>query len=125
VKIYFVCDGRPDWYSCWGVLENGFVFGQHVCSHPFYAPNDLYFRRDKRVAALRTLFGITPGTVEPETIVVASKADIPAWWGGLEEKQRELEHEYARYRDLLGGEDTRCKIDVEVMDESDQGGEPK
>lgn len=112
MKIYFVCDGADDWWVCHGVLENGFYFGQHACSHPCFAPSDLYFQRPNRISALKELFGITPDSVIPETIVIKSKDDIPVWWGAIEEGHTKFSAEYKKYKELVGG--TKSSVVVEM-----------
>jgi len=117
MKMYFVCEEQgPEWFYCYGVLENGFGFAQHVCSSPNFAPGDLYFTRSHRINALRELFGIEPKTVESETIVVRSKDDIPVWWESLAKLQEGLKPQYERYKDLVG--DQKPKIELEFSDGS-------
>jgi hypothetical protein len=110
LKMYFVCEDRgPQWFYSYGILSNGFCFGEHLCSHPDFAPGDLYFRRKERIAALREMFGLDPDTLQtegslPEMFVIKTKADIPEWWGRLantKEVQDELKPLYERYRALL------------------------
>jgi hypothetical protein len=100
--MYFFCsnDG-PEWFNSYGVLDNGFCFGQHLCSSPGYAPGDLYFRRKERISALKELFGIDPETIKPELIVINSKADIPAWWDEQEKMHDGLKEQYEKYSELL------------------------
>lgn len=100
-KMYFVCDGADDWWMCYGVLSNGFCFGQHLCSHPGYAASDLYHRRTERKDALKEVFGFQWEPGEGETIVVRSMADIPAWWASHEGLQAGLKPQYDQYAALL------------------------
>ena len=101
MKGYFVCDGKDDWWVCYGVLENGFCFGQHVCSHPGFAPGDLYTHRPERQAALKEVFGLSPDDIEWETITVSSKDDVPVWWDEHGKLQDGLKDQYDRYHALL------------------------
>lgn len=87
----------PQWFYCVGVLSNGFHFGEHLCSAPGYAPGDLYFNRKERQRALEELFGFTWNSLETETVVVNSKADIPLWWDGLGPMQDRLKEDYDKY----------------------------
>ena len=116
MKIYFICDGARDWWICHGVLSNGFYFGQHICSHPHYAQGDLLFGRKDRLSALGDLFGVLPGVTEYETIILTSKDDIPTFWSELVDNpdvQKELEPQYQRYKELLGGEIPEPKVEIE------------
>lgn len=101
MKGYFVCDGNRDWWSCWGVLENGFCFGQHVCSHPNFAPGDLYYGRPERIAALKEVFGVGKDDLTFELIVVRSKEDVPTWWNDHALIQDKLAAEYEKYSACL------------------------
>jgi hypothetical protein len=112
-KMYFVCEFQnADWYSCTGVLSNGFAFGGHVCSHPGYAPGDLYFTRKNRIDALKEIFGFEWDRSETETIVVRSKADIPEWWMIHAELQEGLKEQYERYDSILKGESQNTEIEI-------------
>lgn len=110
--MFFVCDGARDWWNCYGVLSNGFCFGQHICSDPGFAPGDLYFGRAERVAALRELFGVDPETIECQTIVVRTLADKPEWWDGQKALQDGLAPQYERYSALLKGETTAPVVEL-------------
>lgn len=116
MKMYFVCSGPPNWLTCYGVLENGFVFGSHLCSHPGFAPGDLYFQRPDRIEGLKQVFGIDPTAVDAETIVVTSQEEVPDWWetkADNHDVQLSLKPQYDLYRAILdksepprdGGED--------------------
>lgn len=108
MKMYFVCSGRDDWWTCFGVLNNGFVFGSHVCSHPGFAKGDLYFTRSERIAALKEIFGIDETTIDHETLVVNRKSEEPSWWEGTvnnKELQESFKPQYDRYRELLKKDD--------------------
>lgn len=81
MKMYFLCEEhQPAWWICNAVLENGFYFGQHVCSSPGFAPGDLYFGRPERIAALEEMFGKRWQPAETETVIIRDKSDIPAAW---------------------------------------------
>jgi len=102
MKIYYVCEnGGPEWFNSYGVLENGFCFGQHLCSHPNYAPGDLLLRRKNRLAALKEIFGVEPTDDNQEIIVVNSVADIPEWWNSHEALQEVLKPQYERYAKMV------------------------
>lgn len=105
MKGYFVCGyGGPQWWTCYGILEGGFCFGQHVCSDPCFAPGDLYFRRADRISALEQVFGVTLHNIEWETIKVRSKADTPDWWESTMNNaacQGALAPKYAAYKAAL------------------------
>lgn len=110
-KMYFVCSYvREQWWSCYGVLSNGFCFGQHVCSHPIYAENDLYFQRQERIDALHNLFGFEWSKEEVETITVQSKKDIPEWWESQKELQDGLQPQYEKYKEMIG--ESKSKVEV-------------
>lgn len=114
MKVFFVCDGSGDWWSCHGVLSNGFYFAQHLCSHPGFAPGDLLYTRSERLSALKELFGVTKET-ESETVVVRNKNEIPAFWDALvtnEDVQRDLATFYERYKKMLGGEIPKSGIEI-------------
>lgn len=105
LKIYFVCryDG-PQWWYCFGLLSNGFKFGEHLCSDPGFAPQDLYFRCKPRIEALRQVFGVNPQTIEWELLSIKTKEDVPEWWEKLantQSVQDELAPFYDKYCALL------------------------
>lgn len=115
LKMYFVCEEQmPQWFVCYGILSNGFCFGQHICSHPSFAPSDLYYTRGNRIDALKKLFAIDKETIESETIVVRSKSDIPVWWEEHTKLQDSLAPAYAQYKELVG--DTKAKVEVEFSE---------
>lgn len=117
MKIFFMCDGSRNWWTCHGFLSNGFYFGQHICSHPHFAPGDLLFTRKDRLAALSELFGVLPGVTEHETVVLRSKEDIPLAWSEMVENesvQTSLKPEYEKYKAMLGGEIPISKVEIEV-----------
>src|SRR5271169_6379923 len=101
-KMYFVSENRgPEWFMSYGVLSNGFCFGQHICSHPGFAPGDLYFNRLKRRTALKDIFGHEWTPDETELIVVNSLADKPEWWDSHEALQEGLKADYNKYAELM------------------------
>lgn len=105
MKTYFLCDYQgPQWWVCYGVLENGFCFGQHICSHPNYAPGDLYFTRKERVEALEKVWGITYDKVKDnwELVEVRSKEDVPEWFTETQKHQDNLKDKYEQYEALVG-----------------------
>lgn len=55
MRGYFTYEGEPGWYSCHAILENGYCFAGHICSHPNFAPGDLFFGRASRVEVLARL----------------------------------------------------------------------
>ena len=120
MKMYFLCDNQgPQWFVCYGVLENGFVFGSHLCSHPVYAPSDLYFGRKHRIEALKEIFGVRfeRDSELCETVVVNSAADVPEWWtlSQKDEVQNQLEPKYELYNQLV--KDSKMKIEIKFDDE--------
>ncbi len=115
MKMYFVCEYRgPEWWLCDGILENGFAFGQHLCSHPGFAAGDLYFTRKERIAAIKELFNLDEEYFRGNSvhIIVKSAEDIPSWWVAAMKKQDELKPLYEKYRALVG--DTNAKISLEI-----------
>lgn len=101
MKIYYVCEYiMPDWYYCYGVLDNGFCFGQHVCSHPCFAPEDLLLGRKNRIKSLKEIFDLDMSECEQETIVVKSKEDVPSWWEEHSKLQDSLKPMYEKYEKL-------------------------
>jgi hypothetical protein len=113
LKMYFVCSGSDDWWTCYGVLSNGFCFGQHICSHPGFAPGDLYFNRDNRKRALLEVLGVDE-TIEAETIIVRTAADKPDWLDGHKALQEGLKPIYERYSALLKGESQTPCVELEI-----------
>lgn len=101
MKGYFLCfhDG-PEWWYCQGLLENGFCFGEHVCSHPGFAPGDLLMHRKDRLAALRLIFPEADPTTF-ELVQVKTKDDLPDWYKATEKTQDALKPMYAEYARLL------------------------
>lgn len=97
---YYVCAyAGPQWWYCYGMLDNGFCFGQHVCSDPGFAPGDLLQGRRGRKLALAAVFPELPD-VEFSTVEVRGKADLPPWWESLansKEVQAELKPFYDKY----------------------------
>lgn len=55
MKAWFTYSGSRDWWNCVMVLENGYAPFGHLCSHPNFAPGDLFFSRPDRMAAFRKL----------------------------------------------------------------------
>lgn len=103
MKGYYVCSyGDPQWWTCYGVLENGFCFGQHLCTHPDFAPGDLFERRPERQKALEKVFGLSPSDIDFKLIVVKSNADIPTWWDEHDKLQDALKPAYEHYGEILG-----------------------
>ncbi len=115
MKMYFICSGEKDWWSCHGVLSNGFFFGQHICSHPNFSPGDLYSNRTNRKNALKELFGIDEDTVERELIVVNKREDLPIeiLEADTEDRQKDLAPLYEKYDQLVGGKQ-ESKIELTV-----------
>jgi hypothetical protein len=111
-KVYIVCVAEPSKseahpgtaWRCFGILSNGFYFGQHLCSDPSYALGDLYAHRQKRIDALRALFGIDPRTVVWKRYTCESEADLPHWWeaNGDPVVQEALQSKYREYGEMTG-----------------------
>lgn len=102
LKIYYVAENRgPQWFYSYGVLSNGFCFGQHICSHPDFAPGDLLLNRSDRKEALKKIFDIEPTEDNQELFVVNTKKDIPSWWMEQEKLQDSLKEKYEEYTKLL------------------------
>lgn len=105
MKMYFICEDRgPQWWVSYGFLENGFCFGQHVCSHPSYAPGDLYFTRKERIEALEKLWGVSAEEAKNncETVLVRNAEDVPDWFKEAQKKQDDLKGKYEEYEALVG-----------------------
>ncbi len=102
LQLYIVCEHRgTDNFCCYGILSNGFCFGTHLCSHPSFAPSDLYYRRTERISALESLFGVRFDQGDYIMHVIESKADIPEWWDAQAELQEGLKVKYEEYKTLL------------------------
>ena len=56
MKCYFVYDGKGDWFNCTAIMEDGWAFAGHLCSHPNFAPGDLYYGRPQRIEILKRMF---------------------------------------------------------------------
>ena len=116
--MFFVCENQgPRWYKCLGILENGFCFGSHICSHPAFAPGDLYFTREKRQQALNKLFNITVESAKEnnETIIVKYTEDIPDWMKSMNLLQEGLKSKYQEYEDLIGDTNAEVKATGEIL----------
>ncbi len=112
LKTIFLCFyKRPGEWHCFGVLSNGFIFGEHLCSTSGWAPNDLYFGRPERQVALNETFGLTVEQVQKQNkiIQVASKADVPIWWAkiGTKEAQSKLSAKYKKFDEIVKREQTK------------------
>lgn len=125
MKMYFLCEGSQDWWTCTGILDNGFQFGGHVCSHPNYAPSDLYLGRKNRIKALKELFDIDPETVEKHLVVIKSKEDIPAFYYETDtaEVHEKLKPLYEKYELLCGDGKQESRVEM-VITETDETGAP-
>ena len=55
LKAWFCYAGKPGWYSCTMVLENGWAPFGHICSHPNFAPGDLFYGRPERMAIFKEM----------------------------------------------------------------------
>lgn len=104
MKIYFACrfDG-PGWWYCVGILENGFKFASHLCTHPNFAPGDLYFNRPERIEALKELFGIDQSTVPRLTFKICSnteRSNFDKLIDGTKRPKSELAPFYEKYFNL-------------------------
>lgn len=100
MKLHFVCQEiEPEWWSCYGLTSHGFMFAQHVCSHPAFAPGDLYFDRPERKKVLELLFGKVWERDETETNVVTCQAETPPCWDAMDEKT--FGEISARYKEIM------------------------
>lgn len=118
-KLYVVCMKESEGaYRCFGILSNGFYFGQHLCSDPSYALNDLYGHRPNRIEALHKLFGIEPATVVWKLYTCESEDDLPQWWGpnGEPEIQGPLKAKYDEYSKLTGTLETESDLPESAHD---------
>lgn len=43
----FVNSGQGDWLNCLSLTDDGFILGNHICSHMRYMQNDLHARPDR------------------------------------------------------------------------------
>lgn len=103
-KMYFICEERGhQWWVCYGFLDTGFCFGEHICSHPGFAPSDLYFGRLERVLAMKELFGREWLKEEASTIVIRKPSDIPQWFKdtNTEESAATRLPLYEKYTEIL------------------------
>lgn len=115
--MYFLCKYiEREWWACDGILSNGFLFGGHVCSHPNFAPNDLYFGRNERIEALKAIFGFEWSKEECELVIVNSPAEMPKWYMPMVELQAGLKDTYERYDKLLNGEPQKTEINISLGD---------
>ena len=76
MKAWFAYQGSPDWLHCFMILENGWAPFIHICSHPFFAPGDLWFTRKERQAIFSEM-GITLD--EPIETVRADQIPKEVW----------------------------------------------
>ena len=101
MKLTILCEMvMPQWWACHGFLENGFNIGQHICSHPTYAPSDLWSGRPERQKAVKEIFGDFEVT-KIEVITVESLDDVPVPLRYQPEDK--FKDEYARYGAILKG----------------------
>jgi hypothetical protein len=90
----------PEWWVCHGFLENGFNIGQHICSHPIYAPGDIWKNRPERQKAVKEIFGDNEVTkIEVITIESLDDAPVPLRY----QPEDKFKDEYARYESILKG----------------------
>lgn len=74
LKAWFCYSGDRGFYSCVMILENGWAPFSHICSHPYFAPGDLFFGRSERMKAFKDLGieidpqGICKDTEVPEEV---------------------------------------------------------
>lgn len=73
IKGYFVWQGQNQWLDCYLILEDAFCPASHICSHPSFAPGDLYFSRPERIEILKRMY---PEGIDWQPLVRA--ADLPA-----------------------------------------------
>ncbi len=58
MKLYYVYSKHcviNGWFHCMAMFENGWVPFGHICSHPGYAPGDLWQRRPERQEILKKM----------------------------------------------------------------------
>lgn len=55
LKAWPTYSGEGDWFDCVLVLENGWAPFGHLCSHPNFAPGDLWLGRPERMAAFKKM----------------------------------------------------------------------
>lgn len=55
VKAWITYSGRPEFWTCSLVLENGYIPCSHICSHPIFAPDDLILGRVHRIEAFKRM----------------------------------------------------------------------
>ena len=117
LKLYCVCEHHgPDWWTCYGVLSNGFNIGNHLCSHPNFSPGDLYGSRPERKKALMEIFEIEPDTLSIDILKIRSKEDIPEWWDrtNKDEFQAQFKDQYKRYAEILAEFNGEAKTEMEA-----------
>lgn len=68
MKAFILADGDKDWWNCTLLCEDGWAPFGHLCSHPNYAPGDLWLGRPKRQQAIQEL-GLTLD-IHPEIFVL-------------------------------------------------------
>lgn len=99
LRILFVClkignlpGGSPN-YFCEGLLSNGFVFGSHICSHPSFAPQDLYYNRPHVKSALEELFGVTDYP-KPTTLRFDERSEYDSYMQNFSGRADQCEYGY-------------------------------
>lgn len=55
LKAWFAYSGSPGWFHCTMILENGWAPWSHLCSHPNFAPGDLFIGRKERMELFKKL----------------------------------------------------------------------
>lgn len=130
LKLFFIYNESQTmakWFHCTAVFENGWVLATHICSHPSFAPIDLWGRREERHAVLKEM-GIE---VEPVQDLI-NDDDLPNQYPWLLEVNRACDQEWwsAKYIDaerrLEQKEDSRfAKIGLEFTDDTDGNGKPE
>lgn len=127
--MYFICEERGrEWWVCDGFLENGFCFGQHICSNPGFAPGDLFYTRVDRKYALKQMFNLKQSSIGDdyqnglwETFEIRSKADVPQLYHNFITMQEGLKPQYEIYKDLIEKYELQQKtIEGEIVNENDQ-----
>lgn len=67
LKAWFIYYGNPGWFHCVMIFSNGWVPFGHLCSHPNFAPGDLWIGRKERMEIVEKMgikVEIQPGVHE-------------------------------------------------------------
>lgn len=126
LKAYITYGGQHMWYTCTLIAENGMAIAQHVCSHPNFAPGDLWFARPERVEALRKIgveLDVQPGLIQERDLektvpgLIAKNKDESLWKDMAERFSVALDN-----KDVLAGVEIRECGDGSLESALENGG---